>query len=180
MESVSTALVRSTGAVWARSRFQPLPNGNPHNRPRIGHPPFSYPPLHGGMGHQPRSGGRDRRASTAATGRRIVPSIPESLLGRARGCFAEAVSLGTDEPTPRDGVPQEALNGSSWLCPPQPESLRPQRERPPETRYVSALKSKHGFRQHRNPDDYRVRALQAAPLPSPSGVAAPLGSTIWV
>jgi len=32
-------------------------------------------------------GDRDRRASWSATGRGNDPSIPESLLGRARGCF---------------------------------------------------------------------------------------------
>ena len=34
---------------------------------------------------------RDWRASTVATGRRIVPSIPESRLGRAWGCFSGQV-----------------------------------------------------------------------------------------
>ena len=36
---------------------------------------------------------RDRRASTAATARRIVPSIPESLCGRAWGCFSGPVGV---------------------------------------------------------------------------------------
>jgi len=35
-------------------------------------------------------GDRDRRASTVVTGRRIVPSIAESLFGRVWGCFWRA------------------------------------------------------------------------------------------
>jgi hypothetical protein len=66
--------------------------------PRIEHPLSSHPPFHGGnvIGHAQDG---DRRASTAATGRRIVPSIPESLLGRARGVLAEPMSFRMDEPT---------------------------------------------------------------------------------
>ena len=36
---------------------------------------------------------RDWRASTVATGRRIVPSIPESLSGKAWGCFGGPVGV---------------------------------------------------------------------------------------
>src|ERR1700730_10892675 len=61
-------------------------------RPGIRHPP-SFP-THPSMTATSSAtfGDRDRRASTAATGRRIVPSITESRLGRAWGCFLGRVS----------------------------------------------------------------------------------------
>ena len=62
-------------------------------RPGIRHPP-SFP-THPSMTATSSAtfGDRDRRASTAATGRRIVPSITESRLGRAWGCFLGRVSI---------------------------------------------------------------------------------------
>ena len=45
-----------------------------------------------------------------------------------------------DEPTPRGALTREALNGFPWLYPPQPSArAAPRRQRPPESRYVSAL-----------------------------------------
>jgi hypothetical protein len=81
----------------ARSRFQILPMGTRIRslgwyQPGIRHPSF---PTHPSMTATSSAtfGDRDRRASTAATGRRIVPSIPESLWGRARGCFSGLVGV---------------------------------------------------------------------------------------
>src|SRR5437879_258165 len=54
-------------------------------RPGIRHPLFSYTATSSATLRD-----RDRRASTAATGRRIVPSIPESLWGKARGVYWRA------------------------------------------------------------------------------------------
>ena len=45
-----------------------------------------------------------------------------------------------DETTPRGALAREALNGFPWLYPTQPSArAAPQRRRPPEIRYVSAL-----------------------------------------
>jgi hypothetical protein len=52
--------------------------------------------------------GRDWRASTAATGRRIVPSFPESLWGRAWGCFGGPVGV-------RNGTPNAVVSSMPGL-----------------------------------------------------------------
>ena len=73
--------------------MQILTDGNPHKSPwmvppRIRHPPrFAALPFHQSHLVGYPSWGRDRRASWSATGRGNDPSMPESLLGRARGLF---------------------------------------------------------------------------------------------
>jgi len=62
-------------------------------RPGIRHPPLFLPYPSMTATSSATFGDRDRRASTAATGRRIVPSITESRLGRAWGCFLGRVSI---------------------------------------------------------------------------------------
>jgi hypothetical protein len=75
--------------------------GTPHNSLHGTHQGLGTPPL-----FPPRTSmtatvinhdqGRDRRASTAATGRRIVPSIPESLLEGHRGVLAGRSASGME------------------------------------------------------------------------------------
>src|SRR5580704_2589075 len=61
-------------------------------RPGIGHLLFSYRPFMTATVIN-RARDRDRRAARSATGRGNDPSIPESLWGRARGCFGGPVGL---------------------------------------------------------------------------------------
>jgi hypothetical protein len=60
-------------------------------------PPLLCPTFRDGnlIDHSPGAG--DQRASTAATGRRIVPSIPESLFRRP-GCFGSGVGPSLSNP----------------------------------------------------------------------------------
>jgi hypothetical protein len=83
-------------------------------QPGIGHPSFPARPSMRATSSA-TLGDRDRRASTAATGRRIVPSIPESLLGRAWGCFGGPVGvLHGREPRGVVGSPGHARDSQPW------------------------------------------------------------------
>ena len=86
------------GSEVTRGPFKILADGNPQKVPRmvpnqrLGTPLFSCPPFHEGnvIGH---TRGPGPASLHSATGRRIVPSIPESLFGRAWGCFGGPVGV---------------------------------------------------------------------------------------
>jgi hypothetical protein len=91
------------------SSFQILPDGNPNKisrmgtLSRVGHPSFpARLSIRATSSATLRD--RDRRASTAATGRGNDPSIPESLRGRARGVLAgRSGPDGRETPAARGG-----------------------------------------------------------------------------
>ena len=90
----------------ARSRFQILPDGNPQKVPRMGTlsglgTPFLLPRSSTTATASATLGERDRRASTAATGRRIVPSKPESLLEGTGLFLAGPVGVRKERRSPR-------------------------------------------------------------------------------
>jgi hypothetical protein len=99
---------RNKGWRWgigAVSANKPILNflidGNPHKVPwmvptRDWAPPLFLPTLSMTATVINHGRGRDRRASTAATGRRIVPSFPESLWGRARGVLTDRSGSGME------------------------------------------------------------------------------------
>jgi hypothetical protein len=85
-----------------------LADGNPHRISSDGYPtrdwaPPSFFPLPTWQPDQPAARGRDRRASWSATVRWIVPSMPESHLGRAGG-FLGRLPPGWNEAMRRSGV----------------------------------------------------------------------------
>jgi len=80
---------------------------------RIRHPPpFFGPPFSSKQSHRPRSGGSGPASLPEfATGRGNDPSIPESLLGRARGCFGGPVGVRDRPETPRLAAVSRSFQG---------------------------------------------------------------------
>jgi len=107
---------RNKGWRWgigAVSANKPILNflidGNPHKVPwmvptRDWAPPLFLPTLSMTATVINHGRGRDRRAARSATGRGNDPSIPESLWGRARGCFDGSVGVRNGTPTRRAAV----------------------------------------------------------------------------
>jgi hypothetical protein len=89
---VLLAAINSVQPSRDSPRWEPAKGSSDGTDQGFGTPLFSYhPSMTATLSATLRD--RDRRASRAATGRRIVPSIPESLWGRARGCFSGPVGV---------------------------------------------------------------------------------------